>query len=223
MLYISNRGNLAGPDLANENTPAYVKATIERGYHVVVDAWLVPNDQGQFQPALGELQPQYPVDIDFLKNPKIIARVKDLGTLQILLDVNVHAVVETNEPSITSKGLIWTGRGTRHVSRGSVMNMPEWYTNNMKDLAHIQCAGICSNFVERIALTREAILKADAEKAAEEKKLDTIPEETKEEPSESFEPVQSVPEPVQSVSKPAPEPDIEDIVEDSGSIKLTLP
>jgi hypothetical protein len=187
MLYISNRGNLAGPDLANENSVAYVNATLARGYHVAVDAWLVKNQDGSFQPALGELQPQYPVNIEFLQNPKLIARVKDITTFQILTDSKVHCVLANTGNTLTSAGLIWTPKGSRIVTRSSVLNMPEWFTNNMKDLAPIKCAGICSNFIESISLTREALLKAEAEKKeallkaeAEKKeasKLNTIPEE----------------------------------------------
>ena len=198
MLYISNRGNLAGPDLVNENSLVYVNATLERGYHVVVDTWLVKNQDNSFQPALGELQPQYPVDIEFLRNPKIIARVKDITTFQILTDSKVHCVLSNPGNTLSSEGLIWTPQGSRIATRSSIINMPEWFTNNMKDLASINCAGICSNFVERISLTREAILKSIAEK--EETKLDTVAEEADVE---------------------LPKPDIkEDDVEES--VKLTL-
>jgi hypothetical protein len=188
MLYISNRGNINGPDLGNENNPVYVKATLDRGYHVVVDVWIVQQKEG-LQLALGELQPQYPVTIELLKNPKIIARVNNLTAFQILLDNGVHVVGNSRDFCLTSRGLIWTPPGSRIVTVKSVMNMPEWYTNNMKDLAFINCAAICSNFIERVSTTREALRKAaeDQKKTEESKELNTIPEESNEDDSITLE------------------------------------
>ena len=67
MILISHRGNFKGRNPEKENHPDYIKDAIERGYHVEVDVWV---NNGIFY--LGHDEPQWRVDVDFLRNPKLI-------------------------------------------------------------------------------------------------------------------------------------------------------
>jgi len=169
MLFISHRGNLAGPDLNNENKPEYVSTALEKGYSVVVDTWAiaVQEEKNTVQLVLGDLTPQYPVTLEFLQKPNIISRAKNLETFQILLDNNVHTFLDSNDTQLTSRGLIWPRVGARSLVPRAVLNIPELITNNIATVVNVNCSGMCSNFIERVKSTRSQ-LDEQTRKAAEE-------------------------------------------------------
>ena len=39
MIFIAHRGNINGPDRANENNPLYIQNTLSKGFDVEVDVW----------------------------------------------------------------------------------------------------------------------------------------------------------------------------------------
>jgi len=63
MILISHRGNINGKNPTRENSPDYIMETISMGYDVEIDIWLIDNDL-----FLGHDNPQYKIDIDWLKN-----------------------------------------------------------------------------------------------------------------------------------------------------------
>lgn len=179
MLYISNRGNLDGPNMSNENNPEYVKVALEKGYHVIVDTWIGKNKDGNFQISLGQIQPMYPVDLTFMQNPKIIARVKDVGTFQMLTDNKISSVILSADPALSSAGLLWPPGGARFITRSCVLNMPEWFTKDFKDLVTIPCAGVCSDYIESFFDIKNSWIKENEHviDILQTEKLGTIPEE----------------------------------------------
>jgi hypothetical protein len=143
---ISHRGNTIGINTKKENSIPYIQETIEKGFHVVVDTWIIGNEHL----ALGSDRPQYTTNLDFLKNEYIICRAKCQNTFQFLLDSGVHCFAHEYDPFVlTSGGMIWTRPGGKIPVRG-ICNMPEYTFEHPKMSANILCAGICSNFIECI-------------------------------------------------------------------------
>ena len=183
MLYISNCGNLSGPDLNKENNPEHVAEALEKGYHVVVDVWVV-NDQKEntLRLALGNLMPQYSVDLEFFQNPNVIARAKSLQTFQLLIDNNTHCFLDSKDAQLTTRGLLWTPMASRRMVPRAVLNLPEVITNDIAQALNVAVSGVCSNFIERVKGVHLQLLAAaeqaakEAEAAEEKKELDIIPE-----------------------------------------------
>ena len=149
MLFISNRGNLSGPNLQRENDPEYIEKALKLGYHVAVDVWLIP-ENNQPTLALGDLQPKYKVSLDFLQSPGIIARTTNIVCLQYLLSNCVHVVTNGSTPSLSSQGLIWTPAGSRIVTPERVLVMPEWFTSDLKTAIRAPCKGFCSDYISSV-------------------------------------------------------------------------
>lgn len=151
MRFISNCGNTTGPDLAQENMPEYVQKALDQDFHVVVDVWIVPTeDTTKFQLSLGANSPQYPVPLELLQNEKVIARCKNLQTLQILMDNKVHCVLDSTSTQLTTQNLIWNGPGVRQIVPNTIVNMPEILTTNYAGILPSIKEGICSNYIGEI-------------------------------------------------------------------------
>ena len=117
---IAHRGNLFGPDPERENSPALVLEALEQGYLVEVDCWL---SEGQL--FLGHDEPRYPVNLEMLRDHRVIVHAKDGKTLLHLLgdgDVEVFWH-DRDDYTLTSKGLVWCYPG-KEVP-GGVWVLPE--------------------------------------------------------------------------------------------------
>lgn len=148
MRLISHRGNIKGPNPDQENRPLYIDDAILQGFDVEVDVWLVDDEI-----VLGHDFPQYPVNIEWLKN----------GTESLWIHCkNIEAITyfsrydaifgssgtsfnffwhETDRVTLTSKGAIWAYPGNQPIS-GSIAVMPEIHNDDLLD-----CFGVCSDYV----------------------------------------------------------------------------
>lgn len=181
MQFISNRGNINGPDLSQENNPEYVNKALEQNFFVIVDAWVVPTDDpNMVNLALGANTAQYPVTLDLLQNPRIIARIKDLNTFQILTDKNVHCVLDGPGHQITTNSLIFNPIGGRQILPRTIINMPEVLTTDYESILPSIKTGICSNYIADVRDAYDALSKS----RIPDKNLDTIPENKDEENDE---------------------------------------
>lgn len=145
-LLISHRGNTNGIDLIRENSPEYVQEALEKGYHVVVDVWII----GRTNLALGTEHALFPVSLEFLKNKKIICRAKSAETLEYLLINKTHCFMhERDDHVLTNGGLIWTFPGKPIMSR-SILTMPEYIMSDITSFAFLSCAGVCSSRIQEI-------------------------------------------------------------------------
>ena len=105
MLLISHRGNTDNIDPDRENSPAYINEAIEKGFVVMVDVWLI----GEQHLSLGANHPQYPTDVGYLKQNKIICHARNVHTLQFLLDKEIHCFYHDRDTvTLTNGGLIWS-------------------------------------------------------------------------------------------------------------------
>jgi len=139
MLLIAHRGNVSGPRTEFENNPIYIDKAIELGYDVEIDVWFVNNKL-----FLGHDEPQYKIDLDYLRNDRFWCHCKNLAALRLLIDNDVHCFFhEDDEATLTSERYIWTFPNKELMER-SICVMPERGVNGDIEV----CAGICSDHVE---------------------------------------------------------------------------
>lgn len=142
MKLIAHRGLLNGPDADLENTPAQIEHALSLGYDVEVDVNFLP----KMGFMLGHDSLVHQVTYEWLSQPGLWLHAKDFETLRRLKLLNVFWH-QDDEYTLTSKGYIWTVRGK--VNDETVICMPEW-TYELDSLKHIDCYGVCSDYVEEI-------------------------------------------------------------------------
>jgi hypothetical protein len=138
MIRIAHRGNTTGPIPEKENHPIYLMNAVESGFDCEIDVWYI---DGKI--LLGHDNPQYTVDIDFIRQDYFWCHAKNLAALELMLNENVHCFWhEHDQRTLTSKGYIWTYPGKECVSEKSIIciqkpNIP----------APVNCLGICTDWV----------------------------------------------------------------------------
>jgi hypothetical protein len=145
-LLISNKGNINGIVPERENSIQYVQEALDLGFLVVVDVFLI----GQNQVATGCEVPQYSTTVEFLKNTNIICRAQSIECLEFLLSNQVHCFYHKHDRcSLTNGGLLWTRPGS-NITKSCVFNLPEIIMPDVTTIKDIECVGICSNFIKLI-------------------------------------------------------------------------
>ena len=140
MIYISHRGNIFGPNKKDENNPNYIKAAIQKGFHVEVDVWYKKNAL-----YLGHDNPKYKISNNFLRNSKIWCHAKNIESFFYLLKKKYHCVWHQDDDfALTSKGFIWTYPGKKITSK-SIIVLPERCKNI--SIKNKKSYGICSDFI----------------------------------------------------------------------------
>lgn len=142
MILIAHRGNLNGPNPAEENCPEYIDAALAAGFDAEIDLWVV-NDQL----FLGHDAPQYPIDLAWLeaRYTNLWIHCKNIPALEYmdlawLFNYFWH---ESDTLTLTSKRDIWVYPGRQPV-RDSIAVMPEIHNDDISS-----CRGLCSDFVVR--------------------------------------------------------------------------
>lgn len=138
MILIAHRGNIFGPNPIEENSPKYLLKAIDQGYHVETDLWFIDD---QFM--LGHDKPMYPVDKEFLYNPRVWTHCKNNSALfAVHGDNNIHSFWhDTDDYTITSRGIIWS-YPNKKVNSKTIMVLPEMFNTEVQ-----QCYGICSDYI----------------------------------------------------------------------------
>jgi len=142
MIFIAHRGNINGPDRANENNPLYIQNTLSKGFDVEVDVWyhhgkwLLGHD---FVPNMLE------IDVSFFENPRIWTHAKNVSALTHLLKIPMVNCFyhDKDNVTITSKQYIWGFEGGC-PERSIIVSFPP----APRKLARELCLGICSDFVQ---------------------------------------------------------------------------
>jgi hypothetical protein len=141
---ISHRGNLYGPDKANENTPSQILLAIQKGFDVEIDLWV--EDNRMF---LGHDYPQHEIPISFLRDSldSFWIHCKNLEAMLFLK----HFLPESNffwhqndDFTLTSLGYIWTYPGKETSENSVIVDLTEFpqITNEL--------FGICTDYPERV-------------------------------------------------------------------------
>lgn len=141
-IIISHLGNLNGRQPEHENTLPYVRAALDRGWHICIDVlfsggrFLLPTTQGH--------QAAPPA---FFSQQRVWARALTPGTLDALCQVNAHVVpVSAADFSLTSAQFLWTLPSVELTDR-SIAVFPEFADASW--LADSEPAGICTNYPEK--------------------------------------------------------------------------
>jgi hypothetical protein len=126
--FISHRGNLSGPKPDLENSPQYIQKALTLGLDVEIDVWLVKE-----QLFLGHDEPQYEINLDYLKNEKFWCHAKNPDALKLMLDNNIHCFWHDKDKfTLTSKGIPWC-YPQNHIAGGVVV---------LQDLPPFSCASV---------------------------------------------------------------------------------
>lgn len=137
---IAHRGNVVGPDPANENNPRHIDAALSAGFDAEIDVWHTNN---RFY--LGHDNSQHVVELEYLKNPSLWCHAKSLKTLEVLLEHDIHCFWhQTDDFTITSAGYIWTFPQKPVGPKSVIVCKTEEETVIM---AKGRIAGICSDYV----------------------------------------------------------------------------
>ena len=149
VILIAHRGNVSGPNPEMENNPLYIDRALEKGYDVEVDI------RGSFYTKfyLGHDEQQYMVSPEWLfeRAGKLWLHAKDIQALHSLTQQASNFNVFWHQEdfyTITTKGFIWTYPG-HTLTPESVCVMPERFESLYTTEQLNNCAGICTDFVEK--------------------------------------------------------------------------
>ena len=154
MILISHRGNINGRNIEKENDPEQVWRALDLGYEVEIDIWCVKNNW-----FLGHDTPFYCIALQW---------IYDLGDKLWLHCKNEEALEFLNEPqkyfpwapklnyfwhqnddyTLTSNGHVWVYPG-KSLTYNSICVLPEQSPSPYETSKLKQCAGICSDVIER--------------------------------------------------------------------------
>ncbi len=138
MKVISHRGYENGQDAELENNIVQIKKLLNMNIDVEVD---VLYNGGLY---LGHDNPDYEINIGFLKQDGLWCHAKNIEALDIMLKNNIHCFWHQDDDyTITSKGFIWAYPGMK-LTKNSVCVLPEHPINKEIDLK--SCYGICTDY-----------------------------------------------------------------------------
>ena len=118
MFLISHRGNTNSIQQKQENNPFFLDKLLKIGYNVEIDVWLINNEL-----FLGHDNPEYLIDLKYLKNELFWCHAKNLEALQFMIKNRIHCFWHQEDDfTLTSKGYIWTYPG-KPVCERSIINV----------------------------------------------------------------------------------------------------
>ena len=150
MKYIAHRGNINGPS-ALENHPDHIREALQAGFDVEVDTWVIDGEI-----VFGHDEPQYTVSVTSLDKRHWI-HCKNLEALRFFCGIEMNEANafwhEYDDYTLTNKKYVWTNIG-RELTGRSIMVMPEVQDETLKNTLNVRCAGICSDWVQKIKVMR---------------------------------------------------------------------
>ena len=149
VILIAHRGNLTGPNPEMENNPLYIDRALEKGYDVEIDI------RGSFYTKfyLGHDEQQYMVSPEWLfeRVNNLWLHAKDIQALHSLTQQVSNFNVFWHQDdfyTVTTKGFIWKYPG-HTLTPESICVMPEKFDGLYTEQQLRNCAGICTDFVEK--------------------------------------------------------------------------
>lgn len=142
MIRIAHRGNIDGPNPAEENAPNYILNAIEQGFDCEVDLWKV--EGGLF---LGHDKPQYEINEKYLidLSSKLWVHCKNLEALDFILQAPglINGFWhQSDDYTLTTKGFIWTYPNKATIAGCILVHLEPW--TSLVDERKL--AGVCSDF-----------------------------------------------------------------------------
>lgn len=147
MLFISHRGNLAGPS-SLENTPSQIDIVLQKSIDCEVDIW---TQNGKFK--LGHDFGKYPVSKDWLLDRKkhLWIHCKNAESIQVLSKLKTNDLNffwhQKDDYTITSLGYIWIYPGHELIS-GGIAVLPEKWLVEEQRLPKELLFGVCSDYIK---------------------------------------------------------------------------
>jgi len=140
MLLVSHRGNLFGPDEAEENNPTKIANVINQGFDVEIDVWSIDN-----KIYLGHDKPTHFVTTDFLLHPNMWCHAKNIEALEHMINVGAHCFWHgLDSYTLTSKGFIWTYPGKQLTPKSVIVCHTKEETGKTTTT---NAYGVCSDYV----------------------------------------------------------------------------
>ena len=139
MRWISHRGNIWGKQPDRENHPTYIFEALAEGYWCEIDVWVAGTGV-----MLGHDAPQYSVNENMLKNPKLICHAKNKEALSYMLGIKkIHCFWhDSDDYALTSRNWIWAYPGKPAVGKNCYIALPELYNDDVTNFK-----GICSDII----------------------------------------------------------------------------
>jgi hypothetical protein len=140
MILISHRGNIMGSNPKKENHPDYIQSTLNLGYDVEIDLWVI---EGCYY--LGHNEPLYGTTQHWLnkRKNKLWVHCKNLEAIEWFNSIGgFNYFWHHDDMTMTSKGYIWMNSKIRPI-KNSIAVILE---NNNFILT--ECAGICSDNIK---------------------------------------------------------------------------
>lgn len=141
--FISHRGNIAGKNVALENSQEYVDAALRSGYSVEIDVRFV---NGKLY--MGHDTPDYEVDISWLeqRREQLYIHAKTVETaLHFSTHGGFHFFFHNEDAcTITSHGLVWVHPKSEPLPN-SIFVMPEYRGFSIQEM--LDCTAICTDHV----------------------------------------------------------------------------
>jgi hypothetical protein len=148
MILIAHRGNINGPNIAEENNPYYLDDAIERGYCVEVDLRMIKNDL-----YFGHDYEQYKVKENYLidRVDHLWIHCKDVLAMAYCFNhPKLHYFWHENDDyTMTNFGYTWAYPGKEVVNDMTIMVMPEKHWN-YEEIKQINPIGVCSDYVKML-------------------------------------------------------------------------
>ena len=141
MIVISHRGYVDGADSKLENNPIQIKKLLNLNIDVEIDVYYI---QGEY--FLGHDRPKYKVDISFLKQKGLWCHAKSFESLHAMLENDIHCFWhQSDDFTLTSRGIIWAYPGTTTSGGNTVLLFPERF----KEVNYRSYDFICTDYTYR--------------------------------------------------------------------------
>ncbi len=158
MILIAHRGHFAGARTSPENTPSAIEAVMHHlpGVSVEIDVWYISDHW-----YLGHDQPEHAVSPDLLNLyfSRLWMHAKNAAALYQCVQRGWRCFAHDQDRYVlTSNRHIWTfpDRETELTS-DSILVMPEWITEDVREYAHQKIWGVCTDLVYDLLCQSESI------------------------------------------------------------------
>jgi hypothetical protein len=138
MIIISHRGNLTGPDFAQENHPDIIDIALSNGFDVEVDVRVI--DSKFF---LGHDLSQYEIPLNWFeqRSQKLWIHCKNVEAILLLKDSGLHYFWHDSDIlTLTSKNILWAYPCEVGI-KGSISVLPELKNTDLRDVY-----GVCTDY-----------------------------------------------------------------------------
>lgn len=150
MKLIAHRGNMNGPS-ALENHPDHIREALQAGFDVEIDVWVVDGEI-----FYGHDEPQYKGSLLEL-DKRCWLHCKNIDALRFFGGIELNETNsfwhENDDYTLTNKKYIWTNIG-KELTKRSIMVMPEVDDITLQNTVDVECAGICSDYIQKIKVMR---------------------------------------------------------------------